>query len=92
MNVFNPLHLRSAWTYLTNGNPPPILLFAVANGVLLVLFLYFRAKKAPVDYKRTRYQLQILTVLANTAIIFGEAFMATLQNGFAPLRGLLNFI
>jgi hypothetical protein len=92
MNIFNPLYFNSAWTYLTNGNPPPILLFALANGALLLLFMYFRARKSRVDYKRTRSQLQILTVLANTAILFGDSFMLTMQNGLHPLKGMLNFL
>jgi hypothetical protein len=92
MNVFNPIYFNSAWTYLTNGNPPPILVFAIANAALLLLFIFFRARKSKVDYRRSKKQLQALTVLANTAILFGDSFMTTMQHAFQPLKGMLNYL
>jgi hypothetical protein len=92
MNIFNPIYVNSAWTYLISGDPPPLLLLAIANGVMLFLFLYYRGKKSKVDYKKTKSNLQIVTVLANSVILFGDSFTSTMQNAFYPLKGMLNFL
>jgi hypothetical protein len=89
---FNSPAYNSFFTFLTTGNPSLLTQFAIANAVLLMLFLYFRGKKNKVDYQRTKGQLQIITVLANAGILFSEPILATLKIALHPFRGMLDFL
>jgi drug/metabolite transporter (DMT)-like permease len=89
---FNSPAYNSFFTYLNAGNPSVLTQFAIANAVLCLMFLYFRARKSKVDYQRIRPQLQLLTVLANVAVLFGDSLMATMHNALLPFRGLFDVL
>ncbi len=90
MKAFNSVYFNSAWTYLTAGTPSLILQFSLANAVLLALFMFYRARKSKADYPTFRRQLQLLTVLANTIILFSGSLYPAFTNAIQPFKALLN--
>jgi hypothetical protein len=89
MDLYTVHALNSAWKYLLSGSPSRLFLLAIANGIILFLFMYARGKVTKANYPKVRHQLHLLMVLANVAIILRDSIALGLQTALAPFQGLI---
>lgn len=80
--IFSQSQWDTLVAYLHQGRPPLWMILAAANGLLLALWLYRRARRVGPPRPASVFMMRALFVLINLAAIFREDTMRLLRPFF----------